>query len=221
MRKTNFILCGFLVLTWSLLAAGNALALNLNFSNLRGSVLAFSGSDDTFQFQHRAGSNDFQITAGSGYLDSADTVGLKGNISGIFNIGPVVTNSGAQSAPVTSSNGQLVIWDKAGYEFIAPFQWLQVTTQGAGGSVNGAITFSGAQYGGSNPDLLKLGSETGVAVLAFNFVPAKSLTDLTSISSASTSFSGNLTVAPLPSTMLLGCTSLIPFFFIRRRSRKG
>ncbi len=219
MRKSIIILCGFLVLTWSLLVAGNALALTLNFSNLRGSVVTFWGSDDTFQFQHRAGSNDFKITTGSDYLD-AGTVGLQGNISGSFAIEPIVTSGGVQTAQVASSNGHLEIFDRAGYEFMAPFKWLQITTQAGGGAINGTISFSGWQYGGSNPDLLVLTRENGSAVLTFHFVPAKSLSDLTSISSASTSFAGNFTAAPLPSTILLGCTSLIPFFFMRRRSRK-
>jgi hypothetical protein len=220
MRRLNLI--GFLLLC-SLCYAGIAFGLTLDFSNLPGTTITFYGNNDTFAFVPDPG-NDFQITSTVNGTDP-DTVGLLGSITGIFTIGNISQIGSMQSAPVTGS-GVLTVLDESSKALEATLQWIDVTTIGIAGAVNlsGTANLSDFSYVGNNADLLQF-LNGGAVSATFQFVPAKSLTDLTADGTVnSTSYSGTMTPAPAPvpepATLLLMGTGLIGLGGVVRKKFK-
>jgi hypothetical protein len=220
MRRLNLI--GFLLLC-ALCYAGTAFGLTLNFSNLQNTTITFYGTNDTFAFMPDPGGNNFQITSAVNGTDP-NTVGLLGSISGIFTIGSISQIGSMQSAPVTES-GMLTVLDESSNPFAATLQWIDITTVGISGTVNitGTANLSNFSYAGNNTDFLQF-LNGGAVSTTFQFLPAKSLTNLTADGTVnSTSYSGTMTPAPVPepATLLLMGTGLIGFgVFVRKKFKK-
>ncbi|MDD5434128.1 MAG: PEP-CTERM sorting domain-containing protein, partial [Nitrospira sp.] len=164
-----------------------------------------------FTFVDGFGGHDFSITSA---VDNTDisTVGLFGNIGGTFTIGAISTFGPYQVANVTGC-GPLSIDDGAGHTLSGTLDWMEISTLGTGGDINGngVVNVSGISYTGTNADLLAFGT-TGIMSASFTFVPAKSLTTLTTDGKTnSTSYSGNISPVPQltgssvpePATLLL------------------
>ena len=170
----------------------------------------------------------FQITD-SGQSDASlggnaqwwTTSGTSPGLFGRFNGGPwsygAITVSGVdQSANVTTPTGSFAIDDGSIQHLLATgnINWVQVTTHSYVGGVNAAATvnISGMTYTGLNTDLLALvAGGNGSVTLSFTFNPGKTLTQLTTGTGYTTTYSGSLSAVPEPTTMIAGALLLLPF----------
>jgi hypothetical protein len=207
-------------------AAAGAHASTLNFDSLPNASVVFYGDTDTFTFLPEGSGYDFQISSAANAAD-ADTVGLVGNIEGTFSIGPISTPFPNVQTASVGGTGLFSIRDEDGVSLQSSITWKDVMTVGAGGllNVSGLMNVTGVTYTGTNADLMHLvTAENGAAVVTFQFVPPKSLTQLTTDGKTyATSYSGS--VVPEPATLFLlgsGLTGLGAYrnWKERRRGRR-
>lgn len=190
-----------------LLVGQQAHAIVLDFSSAIGAKLSFTGTatDDTFTFTDSttAGAwfgKDFQITNSNG---AGTSVGLYGNINGVYKINPPITIVGTkQSASVSVFSGPntFSIFDGV-TSLTGTVNWIDLYTDGTSGGINagGSINLSGLAYAGTNSDLLAFlaSSNAGTGVISFNFVNGSTLTQLTATgANNATSYSGNFASVP-------------------------
>jgi hypothetical protein len=199
-----------------LIAAHQAMALTLNFSNLIGTEVSFSGG--AFSFTSTNG-YQFSITSVNG--GAGDSVGFQGyvDLGGPFTIGAITINGSLQSAPVTGL-GTLHITDSAATDLTGTIEWLDISTLGVGGVVNltGMVNLTGILYGGASSDLSALAAAGAASdVITFQFVPAQTLTELKN-TGGQTSYSGSIVAVPEPGTIALVLVGLVGLGLIRRRS---
>jgi hypothetical protein len=181
-----------------------ASALVLNFANLPGTEVNFSGG--AFGFTS-AGGYQFDITSVGGGI--GDSVGLDGYITpaGPFTIQTISAFGPGQTASVTGS-GVLHITDASSIDLTGNVQWSDITTIGVGGILNfsGSINLTGLHYTGLNSDLSALAAAGSASdVLSFQFLPAHTLTQLDT-TGGQTSYSGSIgavSEVPEPSTLAL------------------
>jgi hypothetical protein len=107
-----------------------------------------------------------------------------------------------QTAPVTTigAPGSFSIFDGT-FWFTSEISWISIYTNGTGGGLNagGSLNLSNVSYTGTNADLVALSvASDRTAVISFQFVPARSLTQLTSGGTKSTSYSGSVNGTPPP-----------------------
>jgi hypothetical protein len=200
-----------------MLYPGSATALRLDYSNLDGASIRFSGATDTFTFIDNSLGKDFSITGGDGLAGA--TIGLQGHLGGAFTIGAITISGSLQTAGVTGT-GIFEIYDGSN-TFQADLVWVDIYTLGGSGGVNSglAANLANVSYSGSNTDLLQF-LNGGTTNITFQFQPAKSLTELTTEESNSTSYSGSLSPVPEPAAMLLLGGSLIVLWGSRKRIKK-
>ncbi len=171
----------------------SAPAITLDFASIVGARVQFDGNADTFSFiPTDPALNQFQITSSDG---AGDSLGLAGRMNGSFNIGAISTIGGLQTASVSGS-GQVVIHDGLGNDLTGSLTWDSISTFGTGGAinVNGSLNLASLSYSGSRADLIALAaSGVGSEVISFQFVPGKTLTELTTDGMVyKTSFSGSV-----------------------------
>jgi hypothetical protein len=220
MRRIASCLAGCLVI-----GALSAEASTLNFDSLPGATVNFFGNTNTLVFLPEGGGFDFQITSALGGFADPDTLGLTGNIEGVFTIGSISSPlPGIQQAPVSGS-GTFSIEDEAGQLLVATVTWKDIITVGTGGviNMNGLMNLTGVTYSGANADLLQLLiSGDGAATITFQFVPARPLSQLVADGTIhSTAYSGS--VVPEPATLLLlgsGLTGLGAYQNLKARRRR-
>jgi hypothetical protein len=207
-------------------------AVSFEFTPLVSTPITINGASDQIAFPTNASGYGFQI--GNSSLPSLNN--YFGSISGTFMIdaGSISSPSfGIQNALVTGS-GLFNIFEVGSTtaKLTADLTLLTASTlnfppfSGSSGSLNtlSAINLTNFQYTGGDLALQALlaGSVTGSAVISFQFIPGKSLTDLTDNSAANsaTTFSGSvLTQIPEPSTYAAGVAALsLLVVFLRRRS---
>ena len=200
-----------------LIAAQPVRAITLNFANLVGANVSFSGGAFSF-----AGTNGYQfsITGVSG--GAGDSSGFEGFVTpgGPFTIGAITVNGSLQSAPVTGS-GTLHITDLAATDLTGSIQWVDIETYGVGGviNLNGVLNLTGITYGGSSSDLSTLASFGAASdVVNFQFVPSKTLTDLVNIGGTA-SYNGSIYAVPEPGTVTLVGTAIVGLLAFRRRRK--
>lgn len=194
MKKTLKFGCG-LIVSCLLLVAHEAQAIMINFSDTPKSSITFVGN--TFSFVDDSNGFDFSVTSVTGGAGSS--IGLFGNIQGNYTVGAISTLGSLQSASVTG-NGSFSITDASNIQLTANVAWIDIFTNGTAGGINagGAINLTNVAYTGTNSDLLAFvtNSTTGIGTVTFQFIPAKSLTTLTSGAAYSTSYSGSITNVP-------------------------
>ena len=217
----------------TLFATQSVMAISLDIGSIGGvggSQLVYHG-DGTFSFEDAtAGSSnpgfDFLITGSSGV--GMTSIGLPGNLSGIFTIAPPILSGSFESAVVTGVGGVLSIFDGTS-TFTGIIDWIELTRLGTGNNLNiaGTVNLTGITYlGGVNDDLLALGAAgSASAVLAFSFpTPGLSIADLRALPSDSTSYTGDLSarlsVPDGGSALILlgGCMTLLGAFARYRNS---
>jgi hypothetical protein len=234
MRRLPRLIFGIvLAMALGVIAVQNVDAASINFSNLSGATVEFVGTGNTFSMinvgggdtDHTGATRDFAVTSTVGGFGTL--VGMLGNITGTFTIGPITTvGVGHEVAPVSGVGG-FSINDGAGFSFTSSLSWVDIETFAGGifGAINtsGTLNLSGFSYGGANLDLQALaGHPAAVVVASFQFIPPKSLTVLTTDGEVnSTSYSGTLTATPEPTTMLLGGSGLIALAYAARKRLFG
>jgi hypothetical protein len=198
--------------------AFQARAIDLNYANLPGTAIDFSGG--AFTFLSNLSGNQFDITSVTG--GTGDSLGLQGYVSGNpFSIGAITINGAEQTAPVTGTD-TLHIVDTLGVNLTGSVQWQSITTIGAGGilDLSGAVDLTDLTYTGNNSDLAALASMGSAAdVLTFQFTPAETLTQLKS-TGGMTSYSGSIGPVPEPTTMALAGMGLAGLLIFRNKRVK-
>jgi len=202
-----------------LLSGGSSFAAFFDFSSIPQSSISFYGAPNTFVFEPEIpGLYDFVLTSGG---TDPSTAGLMGSITGAFTIGAISTPfPGLQTAPVTGS-GKLSVTDASGYQLTTNLQWYDISTYYGFGGINtlGNANLTDITYGGTNTDLLDLFTAgLGSTVVSFQFMPGKSLSELTAgTGKYSTSYSGSV---PEPGTIMLFGTGLLGLAALSLRKRK-
>ena len=198
-----------------------AKAITLNFQGLDGTVINFA-TNSTFGF---TSTNGYQFSISSVQGGVGSSVGLNGFLSpgGPFLIGPITITGGLQSAPVTGTS-TLHITDNATLDLTGTINWVNIATISVAGvlNLNGQVNLTAITYSGANSDLNALAAAgSGTDVVTFQFVPAKTLTQLTT-TGGQTSYSGSITSVPEPGTWVLVAmgTGLGVFLRGRRQARR-
>ncbi len=222
--KSNLcgILCAFALTAF----AGPVAALTLDYSNISGSELVFDpldgcggGSVGCFEFTPALPAN-LQITSST----SGASSGLLGSISGTFGVGNITTIGPLETAAV-SGTGDLTIYDGQGYSLTATLTWENIFSFAAAGGINfeGVTNLSAISYDGNNSDLSALANGDGgfgIQTLSFQFDTPLSLTDLFSGSGITpTSFSGSISVVPVPAAVWLFFSGLLGFLAVSRKMK--
>jgi hypothetical protein len=216
--------CAATLLTCSALAFHASGAIMLNFANIPGTSITFSGGAFSFS---SANGYQFDITSVSGGV--GDAVGLNGYIStgplmvsgGPFTIGPITTMGQEQTASVMGT-GTLHITDSHSVDLTGAIQWENIATFGVAGilDLTGTINLTGITYSGANHDLGQLAAAGGAAdVVTFQFLPAETLTQLAT-TGGSSSYSGVLAPVPEPGTLPILGIGLAGLVGALRRWRK-
>jgi hypothetical protein len=125
-----------------------------------------------------------------------------------------------ESAPVTGT-GTLHITDNATIDLTGSIQWVSIATISVAGVLNlsGQVNLTGITYAGANSDLSALAAAaSGSDVVTFQFVPAKTLTQLTT-TGGQTSYSGGITSVPEPGTWVLVAIGTGLGVFLRGRKQ--
>jgi len=206
---------------------------SLDFSSTSGSEVVFGPGS---QFNITGGIADAQLPGGVAQwqittLGAAD--GLSGEFSGgAWSYGAITQSGPLQTANVTTSTGGMAISDALGVLLTGNVNWVQISTLGAGGSLNAfaTVNISDLSYSGVNAALLGLvadGNTLGSVDLTFQFSSPESLTYLSGLATPmdSGSYSGSIAAVPEPTTVIAGALLLLPFgastLRILRRNRIG
>ena len=208
------------------LAAGSAEAIQLEFAGLAGSYIQFTpGGTITFEDEVPGSFNDFHVTFSDGVGDS---VGLTGDIDGVFDMAPISTIGVLQSAAVGGA-GELAIDDGVGSIFTADLEFIDVTTFFNFGffNLNGVVNLMNLAYAGSNADLAGLtGSSDSVFQASFAAPVGETLNSLVTGAVKVGNYSGTIAGsgasvnAPEPSAALcFAVGSLVGGAACRRPSR--
>jgi len=183
---------GFGLALAATVAWGSTLKANeIDYSNLANTAINFNGTGG-FSFSNVASKN-IKITGST----TGQAIGLDGEITGNYQIGPISTFGPTSVANVTGT-GSLLIYDGAN-TLTATLTWDDIVQTGTGSTINdnGVVNLSSITYGGTDADLVNLQNAlSAVNTLTFSFTPAKSLSTLAT-SAATTSFAGSIsTIAP-------------------------
>jgi len=204
---------------------------SLDFSSTSGSQVLFGPGS---QFNITGGIADGQLP-GSLAQWQITTPGAADGLSGEFSGGPwsygaITISDGVQTANVTTPTGGMAIADALGVLLTGNVNWVQISTIGAGGSLNAfaTINITDLSYSGVNAALLGLvaeGNTVGSVDLTFQFASPDSLTMLSEYGGAAGSYSGSIAAVPEPTTVIAGALLLLPFgastLRILRRNRIG
>jgi hypothetical protein len=184
-----------LIAVIGLASSFQASAIQLQLSADLGASLHFNGAGPggTFNFVNNSSGYSFIVETS----DGLDVLG-SATITGTYAIGSISSGGGgAESASVSVVSGPatLVIEDVNGDLFTASLTWNQIATSGTGGNLSATLSLASVSYSGSHSDLLTLASHnSGDMAVSFQFLPPKSLTELTGETAIndSRSFSGTI-----------------------------
>jgi hypothetical protein len=208
--------------------AGPTESLSFDFSNNVGQNLTFSpasgGGPAEFTFQDEDNAyDDFQVTQetqdgtpiGSGGPNNL--LGLFGDLDGTYEFSDP---AGSTSVAVSSSNGSFEIQDSNNTVFASGIEFFELRENVNSNSVLGELALSGATYSGTN-DALQFLSDSENTDVPITFQLSAGAADLDQLYndglSTGTSYSGSVSVVPVPqSVMLLGFGLLSLGALVRR-----
>jgi len=212
--------------------------LRLDISNVANANVEFQGfgTSASFTFNNNTSGQGFDVTQSSNGTGPNTAVGLFGTLGGTYSYtkASIVTTGPVQTASVTTSNGSLTITDANNVSLTGNVTGVNVSTVGTLGTVDmsGTINLTNVSYLGTNQDLVQLKNEAaasgGVVTISFQFLPAQSLTQLTSNGlEKTTSYSGSIattaittsSLVPEPSSLAIagiGALGMIGFALRRR-----
>jgi hypothetical protein len=192
------------------LAQAYATPIRIDFSSVsgKGAGIEFNGITDTFRFMPIT--NNFRVTDTTS--GNTDTVGLLGTMEGVWGVGPISSLGGGVEEASVTGVGKVYITDEDGDVWSGDLSFGKIRTFAGIGGINpeldlniSNLTYTDNGGGADNPDLLSFLGNRAIEVITFQFIPAKSLTQLTTEAKNTTSFSGSIS-APVPdfgSTMAL------------------
>jgi hypothetical protein len=218
----------------SLALLQEAEAIVFDISSVPDSGIRFTGlpaGHSEITFDLGASGHMFQIDAVHGGTGSAS--GFQGNITGIFDMGPVTTVvlvPLVETAPISGTGG-FTIFDGVD-TLTATVAWVQAKSLKTGAASVAALgvlgNLTGISYAGTDPDLLAfVAGIDETAILSFSFPPpGKSLAELTNPGSVATSYSGNVgsrevAVPDSGTTLMLLGMGLVGLSILPRRSTLG
>lgn len=204
---------------------------SLDFGALPGSQLEF-GPGSTFSV---TGSIVPSVPLGANAQWDITSPGPAVSLEGIFTGGPwtyggITINGTDQTASVATKPGTTFeIADGSGDLAVGNVNWVTISTSAGIGGVNGSavVNITGMTYSGSNLALKALVADSAGSVnMSFQFIPAKTLTQLSATTSAfDTSYSGTFAPVPEPTTIVAGFLLLVPLCMstlrILRRNQLG
>jgi hypothetical protein len=222
MKNSNLGILALTIVAGSAATSFAQSGLILNLGPLSGSQIVFSG--DSFNFSPASPSvgigpsgsiaDQWFISSEGGSAATGSAVNLDGAFSGgPFNYGAITVNGLFQDATVSPlSTSTLYISDGTGY-LQGTVQFFDVSTYGrAGGFINSQveINLTDVVYGGSNPDLKYLtANQPGEVDLSFQFAAGGlTLQQLSAGPAIGTSYSGSISVAPVPEPSTLAMSLL-------------
>lgn len=188
-------------------------------STQAGASIEFKGApNNTVTFPDAPDGYDFVITQS----DTADLIGIKGNIGGTFTVGAITPAGPLQTAPLTGT-GTFSLTDPGGQVLSATLVWNDIYTYNATGGLNseGAFNLTQWAYAGTYASFLDIKNNIldQSSDLSFQFNPARKLSQvLISGADTQTTYSGSYTMAPEPAT--LGLLALGGLALIRGRRKR-
>ena len=191
-------------------------AFEVGFSSLPSSFIQFN-ADSTFTFEDEVGGsiNDIQIDNSTGV--GGDSVGLKGDLDGLFTIGAITVAGVTEDASV-SGTGSLVIRDLSNVDLTANVDINHITTVGNFGlfSMNVLLNLTSVAYAGTNQDLQDLVSQQPSTIqMSFTASLGDSLstlvqgTNIDNYSGSITTSAGEGPLVPEASTFVVWSTILL------------
>lgn len=203
-------------------------SLSFDFSNDVGQNLTFSaasgGDPAEFTFQDEDNAyDDFQITQETqdgtpvGGVGPNNLLGLFGDLDGTYEFGDP---AGSTSVTVSSTNGSFEIEDGNNAVFTSGVDFFELRENVNSNSILGELVLSGATYSGSN-DALQFLSDSADTDVPITFQLSDGAADLDELYNdglpGGTSYSGSVSVVPVPqSVMLLGFGLLSLGALVRR-----
>jgi hypothetical protein len=198
--------------------------ISFNFVGLP-QLVSVDGSSDQIAFATDANDHGFTVTTSTSL---SGLPGYFGSITGTFTIGSVST-FGIVSKANISGLGIFKIFGQGADTAVltADLSLVKISSVGSASvTVNpdAAINLTNFQYSGTDANLIAIrdGSITGITTISMQFVPGRSLPDLTQNGAYnSTSYSGSvLTQIPEASTYAALLAALtLSVVFVRRRQR--
>jgi hypothetical protein len=190
---------------------------SISGANVNGASIVFAST--TIIFQDGIDDFDFVITdSDGGAID-----GAMGNFGASSFIGLIAPIMGGELAPVVATN--FFTFDFGGGTFTADLEWTSILSSGTTVALNafGAANLTNMSYTGSSAYLQGLAAlDEATIALTAQFIPGKSLTQLTAVSALNmSSYSFAIYAVPEPSTYALIGVGLVGAGLSLRRSKQA
>ncbi len=203
--------------------------IEFTYTSLAGQSVHIDSTNRQITFDSNLNDEAFQIVTSN----QVGLAGLRGAIDGSFFIGTVTSGPGPVETATVSGSGIFKLFEPGSntVALTADLNWNDTLTYGSQGVLNATagINMTNFAYAGTYAPLAAFlaGSDTGVSILTFQFIPGRSLTWLTTPGNGNNSASYSASVEtnapvvaiPEPTTYAAILAGAVLFgVMIRRRS---